>query len=77
MMIEEPKPKEYYEILRRMTGEERMKIAFELSEMTRQIMIAGIKAQNPDMTPEEVEHEAFRRMMLWHKLNSLKRPSKS
>jgi hypothetical protein len=50
-MSQEPIPRKYYEILRRMTGEERVKIAFELSEVTQQIMIAGIRAQNPDYEP--------------------------
>ncbi|RKY03521.1 hypothetical protein DRP77_05935 [Candidatus Poribacteria bacterium] len=72
----EPMSREYYEVLRRMSGEERLRIALELSEMLRAIAMEGIKAQNPDLTPEELKREMVRRMMLWHRLNSLERSSK-
>jgi hypothetical protein len=35
-----------------MTGEERVRIAFELFEFAKNVMIEGIKAQNPGITPE-------------------------
>jgi len=72
----EPNRKQYIEILRKMTGEERVRIAFELFEMAKNIMIEGIKAQNPDFTQEEIQQEVVRRMMLCHRMNSLGRSYK-
>lgn len=39
-----------FEILQNMTGEQRMEIAFELSDKARQELMADIKKQNPDFT---------------------------
>lgn len=72
----EPNRKQYIEILQRMTGEERVRIAFELFEMAKSIMIEGMKAQNPDIKPEEIQKEVVRRMMRCHKRNSLRRSYK-
>ena len=68
--------KQYIEILRKMTGEKRMRIAFELFEMAKDIMIEGIKAQNPDIKAEEIQQEVVRRMMRCHRRNSLRRSYK-
>lgn len=57
----EPNRKKYIEILQKMTGEERVRIAFELFEFAKDIMIEGIKAQNPGITPEEIQKEVVRR----------------
>ena len=65
--------KRYIEILRRMTGEQRVKIAFELFEMAKNAMIDGMKAQNPDITEEEIQKEVVRRMMRCHRRNYLER----
>jgi len=59
----EPNRKQYILILRRMNGEERMRIGFELFEMAKDIMIEGIKAENPDITFEGIQQEVVRRMM--------------
>jgi hypothetical protein len=72
----EPNRKQYVEILRKMTGEERMRIAFELLEMAKDIMIEGMKAQNPDIKAEEIQQEVVRRMMRCHRRNSLRRSYK-
>ena len=48
----EPNRKQYIEILQKMTGEERVRFAFELFEFAKDVMIEGIKAQNPGMTPK-------------------------
>lgn len=47
---------------RAMSGEERLRIAFGLSALVRDIARAGIKQQNPSFTPEEVELELQRRI---------------
>ena len=71
-----PNRKQYVEILRKMTGEQRMRIGFELFEMAKDIMIEGMRAQNPDIKAEEIQGEVVRRMMRCHKRNSLRRSYK-
>ena len=72
----EPNRKQYIEILRKMTGEERMRIGFELFEMAKCIMIEGMKAQNPGIEKDEIQQEVVRRMMRCHRRNSLRRSYK-
>jgi len=50
-----------FEILQNMTGEQRMEIAFELSDKARQELIADIKKQNPDFREQQVKLEIIRR----------------
>ena len=50
-----------FEILQHMTGEQRLEIAFELSEKALQELIADIKKQNPDFTEQQVKLEVIRR----------------
>jgi hypothetical protein len=73
----EPNRKKYIEILQKMTGEERVRIAFELFEFAKNVMIEGIKAQNPGITPQEIQKEVVRRMLRCHRRNSLIRSCKS
>jgi hypothetical protein len=72
----EPNRKQYIEILRKMTGEERMRIGFELFEMATDIMIEGMRSQNPGIKLEEIQQEVVRRMMRCHRRNSLRRSYK-
>lgn len=72
----EPNRKQYIEILQKMTGEERMRIGFELFEMAKCIMIEGMKAPNPGIKLEEIQQEVVRRMMRCHKRNPLRRSYK-
>lgn len=48
----DPKPRpnrdRYYDTLRRMTGEERVLKAFELSEMARRATLDGLRSRHPD-----------------------------
>ena len=43
------------QILRRMTPEERSARACELSRMTRELALAGIRTRYPDASPREVK----------------------
>ena len=52
---------EYFENLRNMTGEQRLELAFELSNKARQELIADIKRQHPDFTQRQVMNEVLRR----------------
>lgn len=72
----EPNRKQYIEILQKMTGEQRMRTAFELFEMAKRIMIEGMRAQNPDIRLDEIQQEVVRRMMRCHRRNSLRRSYK-
>lgn len=46
--------RQYLEALDRMTPEQRLKKAFELSEMTKRLTMQGIRKQFPDASPEEL-----------------------
>ncbi|MCJ7674834.1 MAG: hypothetical protein MUO33_06735 [Sedimentisphaerales bacterium] len=50
-----------FEIFQNMTGEQRMEIAFELSDKARQELIADIKKENPDFTEQQVKLEIIGR----------------
>ncbi len=52
------------ESLRQMSGEQRLALAFTMWEMAREITRAGIRAQHADFTPEQVERELARRIMV-------------
>jgi hypothetical protein len=53
----DPKPRPnhdvYLEPLRRMTPEQRLLKAFELSELSHELLRAGIRQRYPDAGPEE------------------------
>jgi hypothetical protein len=48
------------EIHRRMTGEERLKLAFEMSEMARSFALARLRKEHPDWTEWEYTRELLR-----------------
>jgi len=48
------------EIFRRMTPEERLRIALELSEEMRNITLAGLRSRHPEMSEEELRRELIR-----------------
>jgi len=52
----------YFRRLRKMGGEERIKICSELSEMIREVCRAGIKYRNPNLSEEEIEKELWTRI---------------
>lgn len=49
------------EILRAMTGEQRMTLAYEMSMFVREIMKEGIQRDHPDWTEAQVKRELLRR----------------
>jgi hypothetical protein len=59
----DPKPRpnhaRYIEVLRKMTPEQRLKKAFELTEFAKQLFLHGLRTRHPNAT--EVE---FHRLML-------------
>ena len=48
------------EIYRGMTGQQRLQIAFDLYEMTRVLVRAGVRHQHPDWDEQQVEQEMLR-----------------
>jgi hypothetical protein len=52
------------EIYRGMTPYQRLQIAYDLCEMTRDFARAGIRHQNPDWGETEIENEVRRRVRI-------------
>ena len=50
------------EIFRRMTPEERLRIALELSEEMRNIALSGLRSRHPEMSEEQLKREMMRIM---------------
>ena len=48
-----PNHKQYIEILRRMTPEQRLMKAFELSKFSKKLFIHGLRKRFPDLNEEE------------------------
>ncbi len=51
---QQPNRRIYIDTLRRMSPEERLAKAFELSEMTHEALRVGLQQRHPDATPEEI-----------------------
>lgn len=68
-MKPEPNRELYIEILRKMTPEQRLKKAFELSEFTRKLFIQGIRKRFPDATEEEIRKIVLERLDQCHNRN--------
>lgn len=45
----------YVEIIRKKSGDERIKIAMELRKLVLEMAEAGIKDQNPNISPEDLK----------------------
>ena len=48
------------DIQRRLSGAERLRLAFEMSDLARQLCRARIRQQRPDWTDEQVTREIVR-----------------
>jgi len=55
--------KAYLAALRRLTGEERLTLAFELRELVMEVARAGIRAQHPRLEDEGVQAILARKVM--------------
>ena len=69
----DPKPRPnhrlYMETLRRMTPEQRLLKAFELSEFGRQLFISGLRRRFPDAPPDEFKALLLKRLAKCHNRN--------
>ena len=69
----DPKPhpnhKLYIQILRRMTPEQRLMKAFELSEMSKSLFRQGLRERFPDLSEEDFHQLFLKRLELCHNRN--------
>jgi hypothetical protein len=69
----DPKPRpnhrRYIEILRSMTPEQRLQKAFDLSEFSKALFIAGLRQRFPDAGEEEFRRILFERLEKCHNRN--------
>jgi len=54
------------QVMRSMTGEQKVAKAFELTETTRQIMRTGIRSANPDASEAEIQEIYIDRLLHYH-----------
>jgi hypothetical protein len=64
-----PNHKRYIQTLRRMTAEQRLKKAFELSEFSKQLFLHGLRRRFPDLSQQEFTQLALRRLEKCHNRN--------
>ena len=69
----DPKPRPlhgiYIDILRRMTPEQRLLKAFELSEMSKSLFRQGLRERFPHLPEEEFHQRFLKRLELCHNRN--------
>jgi hypothetical protein len=61
-----PNHKIYLEILRRMTPEQKLNKAFELSEFSKSLFIQGLRERYPHLSEEEFHQLVLKRLELCH-----------
>ena len=64
-----PNHRAYLEVLRRMTPEQRIAKAFELSEMTRTLFRQGLRERFPDLPEDQFRALYLERLALCHNSN--------
>jgi len=69
MLKPQPNHQRYLEVLRRMTPEQRMMKAFELTEMTRQLLRDGLHATIPNATEYELHCSYLEQLRKCHNSN--------
>lgn len=73
MHINDPKPRPnedlYYEVLRRMTPEQKMLKAFELSDMAKRLFKQGLRDRHPELGEAEFHTLFLERLAECHNRN--------
>jgi hypothetical protein len=64
-----PNQRQYREILRNMTDEEKLLKAFELSEMGRRLFKDGLRARFPEKSEEDIHTIFLQRLEKCHNRN--------
>ncbi|MFH0940085.1 MAG: hypothetical protein V1899_12520 [Planctomycetota bacterium] len=65
----QPNHREYIEVLRRMTPEERLLKAFELSNSARELFREGLRQAFPELSEKDFEELYKKRLDLCHNRN--------
>lgn len=69
----DPKPQPnhaiYLQVIRNMTPEQRLKKAFELTEMTRRVFKQGLRDRFPERSEAEIHQIFLQRLDLCHNRN--------
>lgn len=68
-IVKRPNHKVYIQVLRRMSPEQRLLKAFELSEFSRQLFIHGLRKRFPDLPDEEFRQLLLERLDKCHNRN--------
>jgi hypothetical protein len=70
-MIGKPQPnhRTYVQILRRMTPEQRLRKAFDLSEFAKALFLQGLRTRFPDLSDDEFDRLARKRLDKCHNRN--------
>jgi hypothetical protein len=66
---ERPNHQRYIEVLRRMTPEQRLLKAFELSEFSKALFIEGLRKRHPNLGPAEFHRLFLERLEKCHNQN--------
>jgi hypothetical protein len=64
-----PNHRQYIDVLRRMTPEQRVAKVFELSEFTKRLFIQGLRERFPDLDEERFHKLMLKRLELCHNRN--------
>lgn len=64
-----PNHREYLQALRAMTPQQRVDKAFELSAMSKQVFLEGLRDRFPDVSEEEFHEIMLRRLEKCHNRN--------
>ena len=64
-----PNHKIYIQILRRMTPEQRLLKAFELTDFSRSLLLAGLRRRFPEASDEEIKRIYLDRLDKCHNRN--------
>lgn len=64
-----PDHKEYIKMMRKVSPEDRLKKSFELTELTKNLFMAGLKNRFPDLPDEELKKIYLKRISKCHNLN--------
>lgn len=62
----ENKSEKYYEVLRNMSGEQRMRIGFEMHKFVMKIVESAIRNQYPDISDAELKEKIKERLPRWN-----------
>ncbi|MFC1595667.1 hypothetical protein ACFL4D_00075 [Candidatus Margulisiibacteriota bacterium] len=61
--------KEQIKIYKKMTPEQRLTIAMQWYDVSKEVLISGIIDQHPEYTPDQVHQEELRRLEYWYNRN--------